>query len=184
MRYLFLSYGTSPEINEQLAASFCIDQLGYSASASNRALYKEHTNTHLSLHYQDSNNASAERHSPFSQNNKFSVLLDGQIYNLDSVSAEFAGRVQQADGTGTADAIFVLYQAHGMTFLDKLQGRFALMFIDHVAETVVLYRSSLGQVPLYYHASSERIIASSEERAIAAHPAVKIEAKASMLASI
>lgn len=182
MRYLFLSYGTSPEINEQLATSFCFDQLG--CPASKRALCKEHSSTHLSLHYLNSDDTSCERQSPFSQNSKLWALLDGEIFNLDSLSAEFTGCVQQADGTGTADVILALYQAHGSTFLDKLQGRFVLMFVDHVAETVVLYRSSLGQVPLYYYASSGRIIASNEERAIAAHPAVDIEANASMLASI
>jgi len=184
VRYLFLSCGTSAEINEQSAASFCFDQLTYPASTSNRALGKEHSSSHLSLHYQDLHDASAERQSPFSQNSKLLVLLDGEIFNLDIVSAGFTGHVQQADGTGTADVLPALYQAHGSTFLEKLRGRFALMIIDQVANTVVLYRSSLGQVPLYYHASSERIIASSEERAIAAHPAVDIEANATMLASV
>ncbi len=111
-------------------------------------------------------------------------MLDGDILNLDSLSAEFTGYLHQADGTGAADVIPALFQAHGSTFLDKLQGRFVLMIVDHVARTVVLYRSSLGQIPLYYHATSERIIASSEERAIIAHPAVTADENATMLASI
>jgi asparagine synthase (glutamine-hydrolysing) len=184
VRYLFLSCGTSPEINEQSAASFCLDQLGYPASTSKRALCKEHSSAHLSLYYLHSDDASAERQSPYSQNSKLWALLDGEIFNLDSVSTGFSERVQQTDGTDTADVILALYQAHGMTFLDKLQGRFALIIIDHAAKTVLLYRSCLGQVPLYYHASSERIIASSEERAIVAHPAVDIDVNASMLASV
>ena len=184
MRYLFLSYGSSHEVNEQSAASFCIDQLRYPASAFQRALCNKYSSTHFSLYYQNSNDASAKHQSSFSQHNKLWALLDGEIFNLDSLCAGFTERLRQADGTGTADVIPALYQAHGSTFLEKLQGRFALMLIDHVASTIVLYRSCLGQVPLYYHASSERIIVSSEERAIAAHPAVNIEANASMIASI
>ena len=116
----------------------------------------------------------------FSEDSSCWGMLDGSIDNLQALP----GSHQLQQNLSTTESILALYRIHGTSFLEKLQGRCVLIIADHAAKAIVLYRSSLGQIPLYYYASAERIIASSEERAIAAHPAVDLEVNASMLASI
>ena len=115
----------------------------------------------------------------FSEESRYWGILDGCIDNIRALT----GSSQISQDYTTTQSILALYKAQGTTFLEKLQGRFSLVIIDRAAQLAVLYRSRLGQVPLYYHASLERLIAASEERAIAAHPDVSSKSNAVMLSS-
>jgi asparagine synthase (glutamine-hydrolysing) len=104
----------------------------------------------------------------FAELNGFWCILDGRINNLlDLVSIH-----ENHPGSSAPEVLLKLYHTYGSGIFGKLKGRFAVLIAEPESKFLLLYRSKLGEVPLYYHANSDFIVASSEPRGIISHPEV------------
>lgn len=106
-----------------------------------------------------SQGADQPMHSEISNN---LLMFNGEIYNhldlrkeLESVGAIFK--------TNHSDTEVILngISKYGLSFIEKLNGQFAIFFLDSKLNKAYLIRDRLGQKPLYYTLSSGKLLFSS-----------------------
>ncbi len=76
------------------------------------------------------------------------LAVNGEIYNHRQLRAKYRDRYPfQTDSD--CEVILALYQEKGIDFLDELQGMFAFILYDKVAQRWLIGRDHLGIIPLY-----------------------------------
>lgn len=73
------------------------------------------------------------------------IAFNGEIYNFDSLKDEFFPEV-----ASEAQLLMFLYRAYGPSFVDLLDGDYAIVVLNARDRTCELYRDPLGVKPLYY----------------------------------
>ena len=94
--------------------------------------------------------------------NKFVIVFNGEIYNFDSLRNEIlqsGGRFLTSHSD--TEAILEGYKTWGTEVLNKLEGQFSFVIFDKVNKTLFLARDRVGQKPLFYKITNERIVISS-----------------------
>ena len=106
-------------------------------------------------------------HQPMaSPDGRFLITFNGEIYNFRELRAELAAAGEKfSTGTDT-EVLLRLYQIHGADCLPKLAGMFAFAVWDEREKSCFIARSQLGVKPLYFSATSERLVFASELRAL------------------
>ncbi|MEE9293581.1 MAG: asparagine synthase (glutamine-hydrolyzing) [Phycisphaerae bacterium] len=108
------------------------------------------------------------------------IVFNGEIYNYlelkDQLSAIGHAFVTSSD----TEVILRCYEAMGPECVNALNGMFAFAIWDERSRTLLLARDRLGEKPLYYFSTGERLLFASELKALLKHPAV--EAKVSLSA--
>src|SRR5690606_35844541 len=66
-----------------------------------------------------------------------------------------------------------LYARHGLSFVEKLRGEFAIALFDAARERLVLVRDRFGIKPLYIRVADDAVYWGSELKSILAHPDVE-----------
>jgi asparagine synthase (glutamine-hydrolysing) len=98
------------------------------------------------------------------------ITFNGEIYNHEVLrpGLEAAGHVYRSR-TDT-ETIIHLYEEKGLSFIEHLEGDFAIGLWDEDARRLVLARDRVGVKPLYYTLTAGRLIFASEIKAILEHP--------------
>jgi asparagine synthase (glutamine-hydrolysing) len=84
----------------------------------------------------------------FSQDRNIVLAVNGEIYNHQSIRAQFEGRhtfLTQSD----CEVIIALYQEKGADFLEDLNGIFAFALYDQAQDRYLIARDHMGIIPLY-----------------------------------
>lgn len=96
------------------------------------------------------------------------LILNGEIYNflelrnlLMKMGIEF---ITQSD----TEVLLHYLRVFGHEGLEKLNGMFALIYIDLISKSVLIARDRSGEKPLYYAQSPDNLVISSEVRGIKA----------------
>lgn len=112
------------------------------------------------------------------------IVYNGEVFNYIELRAELeaAGHVF-ATRTDT-EVIVHLYEEHGASFVDHLNGQFALALWDERRRTLLLARDRLGIRPLYYTVSNGRFLFASEIKALLTVPGVSAEVDPQALAQV
>jgi asparagine synthase (glutamine-hydrolysing) len=101
---------------------------------------------------------------PFEYNGVI-VYLNGEIYNyielLESHKDEFSPK-----SGSDVEIIPFLYRKYGISFLNKLNGMFAIVIIDEFNNQKYLVRDRFAQKPLYYYLKENNLYFASEVKAI------------------
>jgi asparagine synthase (glutamine-hydrolysing) len=87
------------------------------------------------------------------------IVWDGEVYNL----AELQAASLEPAATDVA-LLLQLYEQEGVSFLERLDGPFALAILD--GDELLLARDSMGQAPLYYGLVEDRLCFASEMKAL------------------
>jgi len=100
------------------------------------------------------------------------ITFNGEIYNHSTLrpGLEAAGHLYRS--RADTETIIHLYEEKGISFVDELDGDFAIALWDEDAGLMILARDRVGVKPLYYTVSGGRLIFASEIKAILEHPAV------------
>src|SRR5262245_39092752 len=77
-------------------------------------------------------------------------VFNGELYNFPELRRELASRGHEVRGTGDTPVIPHLYEEHGLAFVERLQGMFALALWDASRERLVLARDRVGKKPLLW----------------------------------
>ena len=91
------------------------------------------------------------------------LVFNGEIYNY----RELRGELRHTFVTDTdTEVLAVGLEQHGIDFLSKLDGMFALAFYDKSANKLILARDTNGSKPLYYGRLDGRLAFSSEIKSL------------------
>mgnify|MGYP001165181364 FL=1 len=105
---------------------------------------------------------------PFIDNTKnYVITFNGEIYNFKEIKKILLkkGYVFNTKNSDT-EVLLLSYIEWGLKCVDKFRGMFAFAIWDNVKKKVYLVRDRVGVKPLYYKLDSEKLIFSSEIKAI------------------
>ncbi len=93
---------------------------------------------------------------------KYIIVFNGEVYNFKQLRNE----IEQLGGEfktshSDTEAILEGYKIWGPDILKKLEGQFSFVIFDKVNQILFMARDRIGQKPLFYKITNERIIISS-----------------------
>jgi asparagine synthase (glutamine-hydrolysing) len=103
---------------------------------------------------------------PFHEPGGASILANGEIYNYVELRAAM-GDVAFAS-QGDCEPPLHLYRRHGLAYVDKLRGMYAIAIHDRANDTLVLSRDPFGIKPLVYAETQAGFAFASEPQALIA----------------
>lgn len=103
-----------------------------------------------------------------SNNQRYTITYNGEIYNYQSLKAELELQGESFSSESDTEVILRLYQREGARCLDKLRGMYALFIWDSKENKGFAARDPLGVKPLYYWADNHTLAFASELRALLA----------------
>lgn len=98
------------------------------------------------------------------------IVFNGEIYNFLELRRRLESRGHKFRTQGDAEVLVHLYEDAGEAMFSQLRGMFALAIWDAPRRTLVLARDRLGQKPLVYRRTDDRLIFASELKALLALP--------------
>jgi len=96
------------------------------------------------------------------------AVCNGEIYNYRELRDELAAKGHRFRGTGDCEVIPRLYEEHGIEFLSRLNGMFAIALWDSALQRLLLARDRMGIKPLYYSRHGGNLWFASEVKCILA----------------
>lgn len=110
---------------------------------------------------------------PIAVNDKHTVLaaIDGVIYNANALWEKLEEK-GFARHENIAKLIVSAYEAFGTSFLEQIDGDFALVVLDENSSQLLLARDRIGKKPLYWYHDHQHFLFASEIQALLATGAV------------
>ena len=102
----------------------------------------------------------------YSKDKKVVVLCNGEIYNFKELRNELIELGYQFETGSDIEVLPHLYKEHGVDFVTKLNGMYAISLWDMDSQTFYLFRDRLGIKPLYYSNLDEGFFYASEMKSI------------------
>lgn len=106
----------------------------------------------------------------FSDDGNISVVQNGEIYNYIELREELIGFGYHFRTNSDTEVLLALYQKFGKTFVNKLNGMFAIAIIDRLENKLFIYRDRLGVKPLYIYNKNGTFLFSSEIKTFLKYP--------------
>ncbi len=103
------------------------------------------------------------------------VVFNGEIFNYLELRRELRGRGHRFRTQSDTEVIVHAYEEHGLGFVERLNGQFAIALWDGRNRRLVLARDRVGERPLYYARVAGRLCFASEIKALLALPEVPRE---------
>ncbi len=103
------------------------------------------------------------------------ITYNGECYNYGELAEGLRHRGHRFRSTSDTEVILRLYQERGESFLDEVDGMFALAIWDARQRRLLLARDRLGIKPLYYFADERHFLFASEMKGLLADPRVASE---------
>ena len=98
----------------------------------------------------------------YSESSDNLLMFNGEIYNHQELrkNLESSGSIFKTSHSDT-EVILTGLSKHGLSFIEKLNGQFAIFFLDNKSKKAYLIRDRLGQKPIYYSLNGGKLIFSS-----------------------
>jgi asparagine synthase (glutamine-hydrolysing) len=104
------------------------------------------------------------------------AVFNGELYNFPALRADLAARGHDVRGRGDTPVIPHLYEEYGTSFVERLEGMFAIALWDAPRRRLLLARDRLGKKPLVWTRLPDGTIAfASELKAFHALPGIRME---------
>jgi asparagine synthase (glutamine-hydrolysing) len=106
---------------------------------------------------------------PFgSADGRIQVVFNGEIYNYRELRQELTAKGHRFRSNADTEVIPYLYQEHGLDFLARLNGMFAIALWDGHYRRLLLTRDRAGVKPLFYSVRGDSLYFGSEIKCILA----------------
>jgi asparagine synthase (glutamine-hydrolysing) len=99
---------------------------------------------------------------------RYTLVFNGEIYNFRELRTDLQSRGRQFRTESDSEVLLAMYELHGETMLEHLNGMFAFMIHDRDTDSLFGARDRLGIKPLFYSVTAERAVFASELTAIRA----------------
>jgi asparagine synthase (glutamine-hydrolysing) len=96
------------------------------------------------------------------------LTYNGEIYNFKKLRHDLEREGENFAGCGDTEVLLAGLARHGASYLNRIEGMFALAYYDAANERLLLSRDSAGIKPLYYAHGDKSLIFGSEVRAVLA----------------
>lgn len=124
--------------------------------------------------------SSAGRQPMLSDDGRYAIVLNGEIYNYKELRGDLEGRGFRFRSTGDTEVLLAAYQAWGEGCLDRLLGMFAFAVYDagdaDQPASILLARDRVGKKPLYYQNGEKGFQFASELKALEHTGAIDLDA--------
>ncbi len=101
---------------------------------------------------------------------RVTVVQNGEIYNHEELRRDLERRGHRFRTRSDTEVLLHLYEQHGLGFLERLRGMFALALWDRHEQRLLLARDAFGIKPLYYSKDGLDLSFASELGALARQP--------------
>lgn len=101
------------------------------------------------------------------------IVYNGEIYNMNELKKELQNEGACFDTASDTEVILEGYMLHGVDYIKKLNGIFAIAIWDGNEECLYLFRDRLGVKPFFYTMAGETLVFSSEIKALFEYPQIK-----------
>lgn len=108
----------------------------------------------------------------FNEDKSIVAMQNGELYNYREVRSELEKKGHKFKTQTDTEIIPHLYDEYGESFVDHLNGMFAIAMWDSRKKKLILARDRFGEKPLYYGIFDGKLLYASEPKALLAHPAV------------
>jgi asparagine synthase (glutamine-hydrolysing) len=100
-------------------------------------------------------------------NQRVFLVFNGEIYNFRELRKELIQDGVRFDSSSESEVLIQLYLKHGIRFVDRLNGMFAIALYDKRSGTLSLIRDRIGKKPLWYAFMPDRtLLFASEVKAL------------------
>ena len=106
---------------------------------------------------------------------KWTVVFNGCIYNFQELRQELRSKGHQFVSQTDTEVIVEGLSAYGPSFLERLNGMFAIAAWNEETQDLYLSRDRFGIKPLYYWFNGKTLLFGSEIKAFFTHPSFKVE---------
>lgn len=103
------------------------------------------------------------------------IVFNGEIYNFHALKASLLQKGYKFKTGTDTEVILHLYQEHGLSCLDHLEGMFAFAIYDKNQKRLLIARDRMGEKPLHYAIVNNHLVFCSEIKGILAFPGFKKE---------
>lgn len=106
-------------------------------------------------------------HQPiFNEDKTIAVVFNGEIYNYKKLKVELETLGHSFETNSDTETIVHGFEEFGETFVNKLNGEFAISIYNIKTKKLYLYRDRLGIKPLFYYFDGMKLVFSSELKSI------------------
>jgi asparagine synthase (glutamine-hydrolysing) len=103
----------------------------------------------------------------FSEDGKSMLIWNGEIYNYKFMKDILSKMGIEFLTDSDTEVLIYWIRNFGTEGLDKLEGMFALVYVDLINNSILVARDPNGEKPIYYSQNQDRLIISSEASGIA-----------------
>lgn len=112
---------------------------------------------------------SVNGHQPMATTDRrYWVCFNGEIYNFRELRESLIAKGHEFQGMSDTEVILRLWEEHGSTCIDMLNGMFAFALYDLRDNTLTLARDRFGVKPLYYALGEDLVVFASEIKGVLA----------------
>lgn len=101
----------------------------------------------------------------FSENQNVVLVQNGEIFNFEELKADLVRDSITFESSSDTEVLLKLYLRDGISFLDKLNGMFAIAIYHTQENRLILARDRIGEKPLFYAISEDAVFFASEIKA-------------------
>ncbi|MBE9468817.1 MAG: asparagine synthase (glutamine-hydrolyzing) [Bacteroidetes bacterium] len=107
---------------------------------------------------------------PFTDNSgRYTIIFNGEFYNFKEHQTILKKKGVKFKSNSDTEVLLYLYINEGISFLNKVNGCFALAIYDNKDETLLIARDRIGIKPLIIYHDDDKLIFASEMKAILAY---------------
>jgi asparagine synthase (glutamine-hydrolysing) len=101
---------------------------------------------------------------------RYVLVYNGEIYNDKDLRNELKSLGHKFETVSDTEVVLQALIEWGVSALARLDGQFALCFVDKLSDTVILARDRFGEKPLFWSQNQNGVIFASESNVLASHP--------------